>query len=522
MIQLNEINNLLEERYKNDTLTTLKELPKPNQFKDIQKATKRIQKAIENKETINIVGDYDADGIVSTTIMVEFFKNALGIDVNYIIPNRFEHGYGISAKILELIEDGLIITVDNGISAIEAANICKQRGLDLIITDHHTVGSEIPDAYAIVNPKREDCNFPFSDICGANVAWYLCANIKQAFELKYNLMELFDLLTIAVIADVMPMKSMNKAIVKKGLQELSNSKRISIVAIKQRLGLYEIKEDDIGFKIAPLINCAGRMADGKIALEFLLSKNSLEANDNLDYLIELNERRKKEQLFIFEDAKTQVNNDDEVIIVSSQDWNEGIIGIVASKLCEKYKKPAFVFSQKDGYFKGSGRSLGDIHLYELIDSVRELTINFGGHKGAAGLSVSVDLMPQFKEQINQNAKDITRYPFEYSETLCRLELGNVNNEIHDLITFYRPYGLENLLPIFRFENIKIEQVKRIGKNKEFKKLLLSDGIVYVDLLVFSDEDRFIEGENISFSASIEKNVFRDNVTYNLLFKELYI
>ena len=522
MIHLNEIKNLLEARYKDDTLTTLKELPKPDNFKDMQKATNRIKQAIENKETINIVGDYDADGIVSTTIMVEFFKNALGIDVNYIIPNRFKHGYGISAKILELIEDGLIITVDNGISALEAADICKQRGLDLIITDHHTVGSKVPDAYAIVNPKREDCNFPFSDICGANVAWYLCANIKQSFDLQYNLMELFDLLTIAVIADVMPMKSMNKTIVKRGLQELSNSQRISIVALKQRLGLHEIKEDDIGFKIAPLINCAGRMADGKIALEFLLSRTIQEANDNLDYLIELNERRKQEQLFIFEDAKTQVNSDDEVIIVASKDWNEGIIGIVASKLCEKYKKPAFVFTQKEGYFKGSGRSLGDIHLYELIDGVRELTLNFGGHKGAAGLSVAIDDMSQFQEQINNSAKTIIKYPFEYSETLCSLDLSYINGTLYDLITSFRPYGLENLLPIFRFENIKIEQINFIGRNKEFKKIVLSDGIYFVDLLVFSDEDRFVEGDSISFSASIEKNVFRDNTSYNLMLKELYI
>jgi single-stranded-DNA-specific exonuclease len=225
-------------------------LPPPLSFKDIEKATKRICQAIENDETINIVGDYDADGVISTAIMVEFFTKAIGIEVNYIIPNRFTHGYGISAKILDDIYEGIIITVDNGISAIEAGKICKKRGLDLIITDHHTVGENIPDAYAIVNPKQVDCEFPFSDICGANVAWYLCASIKKELGLEFNLMEFFDLLTIAIVADVMPMKSLNKTVVKRGLQELSNSNRPAIVAIKERFGLSKINEEDIGFKIA--------------------------------------------------------------------------------------------------------------------------------------------------------------------------------------------------------------------------------------------------------------------------------
>ena len=236
-VTLNDIKELLESRISQEDITSLKEMPPPIHFKDIEKATKRICQAIKEDETINIVGDYDADGVVSTAIMVEFFTKAVGIEVNYIIPNRFTHGYGISAKILDDIYEGIIITVDNGISAVEAAEICKHRGLDLIITDHHTVGENIPDTYAIVNPKQDDCEFPFSDICGANVAWYLCASIKKELNLQFNLMEFFDLLTIAIVADVMPMRSLNKTIVKRGLQELSNSLRPAIVAIKEKFGL---------------------------------------------------------------------------------------------------------------------------------------------------------------------------------------------------------------------------------------------------------------------------------------------
>jgi len=302
-VTLNDIKELLESRISKDEITSLKNLPSPIHFKDIEKATKRICQAIKEDETINIVGDYDADGVISTAIMVEFFTKAIGIEVNYIIPNRFTHGYGISAKILDEIYEGIIITVDNGISAVEAAEICKQRELDLIITDHHTVGDTIPDAYAIVNPKQNDCEFPFSDICGANVAWYLCASIKKELNLQFNLMEFFDLLTIAIVADVMPMKSLNKTIVKRGLQELSNSKRPAFIAIKEKFGLKNINEEDIGFKIAPLINCAGRMEDATIALEFLLSFDEYEANEQLAYLIELMKIEKKSNLLFLKKQK---------------------------------------------------------------------------------------------------------------------------------------------------------------------------------------------------------------------------
>ncbi|MGB5866724.1 MAG: DHH family phosphoesterase, partial [Arcobacteraceae bacterium] len=186
-LTIEEIENILHNRIKGDQYTTLKSIPTPDMFKDMNKATSRIVQAINNDETINLVGDYDVDGVTSTAIMVSFFT-ALGVEINYIIPNRFEHGYGLSPIILEQIYEGVIVTVDNGISAVESATICKERGLDLIITDHHTVGDTLPDAYAIVNPKQSDCTFPFSEICGAQIAWYLCASIKKALKFDYNLM----------------------------------------------------------------------------------------------------------------------------------------------------------------------------------------------------------------------------------------------------------------------------------------------------------------------------------------------
>jgi len=520
-LNINEIKYELLNREKDSKFSSLKDMPRPDEFKDIQKATKRVLQALQNDETINIVGDYDADGVTSTAIMVEFFNKAIGIEVNYIIPNRFEHGYGISEKIMDLIYDGIIITVDNGISACKAADICKQRGIDLIITDHHTCGDILPDAYAIINPKQEDCHFPFPEICGANVAWYLCANIKKELNLKYNLMELFDLLTIAIVADIMPMISLNRTIVIRGLKQLAISSRPAIVALRERFGFNNITEEDIGFKIAPLINCAGRMEDASIALEFLLSYDIYEAQENLDYLIELNDRRKKEQLDIFEDAKTKVDINDDVIVVASTDWNEGIIGIVASKLCDKYKKPSFVFTINNNEAKASARSVENINLYDLITKVEDLTIGYGGHKGAAGLLIETTKLIDFTNKINQEFLTLPKESRVINnDTLCTLDLSNVNEELFNLINSFRPYGLENSLPIFEFNDLNIINLTLMGKNKEYKKLIVSDGISNVEVVIFNDIENIYIGDKINFLATISRNEFRGEVTYNLMLKEI--
>jgi len=519
-LSIKDIDNILSKRIDNDKFTTLKNLPTPDNFKDIEKATKRIANAIKNDETINLVGDYDVDGVTSTAIMVSFFS-ALGIEINYIIPNRFEHGYGLSPIILEQIYDGIIITVDNGISAVEAASICKERGLDLIITDHHTVGDQLPDAYAIVNPKQSDCPFPFSEICGAQIAWYLCASIKKELKFDYNLMELFDLMSLAIVADIMPMVSLNKTMVKAGLKSLQNSQRPAIVALRQRYGLRVVTEEDIGFKIAPLINCAGRMSDPSIALEFLLSFDEHEANMQLDYLIELNESRKEDQLKMFNEAKQQVDTSLPVVVVASDKWNEGIIGIVASKLCDKYKKPSIVFSIDENNSKASARSTADVNLYELINSCNSLLNGFGGHKQAAGLSINTDKLEKFKNLINTNISNMPILEKDTnSDSLGYFSISNISNSVYDLIESYRPFGITNPYPIFSFANLEILNIVKMGKNKEFTKLIVGDDITNIEVVIFIDFEEVFVGEKISFNATISKNEFRGETKYNLMFKEI--
>ena len=518
-LTLKEIEEILHNRIKNDQFTTLKTIPRPNEFKDIDKATNRIVKAIKDKETINLVGDYDVDGVTSTAIVTQFFHN-IGVKINYIIPNRFEHGYGLSPVILDKIDNGIVITVDNGISAFEAADICKKRGIDLIITDHHTVSEKLPEAYAIVNPKQKDCLFPFKDICGAQVAWYLCASIKNALEIEYNLMESFDLLALAIVADIMPMVSLNRTMVKVGLQVMQTSNRPAIKVLRERLAMGTINEEDIGFKIAPLINSAGRMSDPLVALEFLLALTVEEAAYKLDFLIELNEKRKQQQLQMFKEAKTMVDPQDSVIVVASDKWNEGIIGIVASKLCDKYKKPSIVFSIDEQTAKASGRSTDNVDLYQLIKSASKYLNGFGGHKQATGLSINSDKIDLFKIEVNKNITNCKYSDIVSSDTLGEFCISAVGSEVYNLIESYRPYGLTNTYPMFTFNNLEVLGVQKIGKNKEYSKLVVSNGENTIEVLVFTDVDDLVVGETISFFAQIAKNDFRNEITYNLMLKEI--
>jgi single-stranded-DNA-specific exonuclease len=512
-----QLKNILAKRVKDDTFTTLKELPNPSLFKDITKATARVVEAINSQEKITIVGDYDVDGIVSTTIMVEFF-NKIGIKVDWIVPNRFEHGYGLSSKIIDKINDGLIITVDNGISAIEASNICKEKGLDLIITDHHTVGDTLPDCLAIINPKQKECNFPYKDICGAQVAWYFCANIKKELNQDINLMDFFDILSIAIIADVMPMRSLNTAIVKNGLKQFTKSMRPAMIVLTEHLNKSSINEEDIGFSIAPLLNSAGRMEDASISVEFLLTQDYDRAKEILEYLKSLNNNRKEEQNQIYNESLLQVKKDDKVIVVASEDWNEGIIGIVAAKLSEKFNKPSFVFTINGNTAKGSSRCNTDINLYDLLTTVKDKVIGFGGHKGAAGIGLETEKLKEFKRALNNNVDDLDiEIDTKIEKSEFNMNLNDIDMDLYNIVNIFRPYGLSNPSPEFVFYNINIDKHFYLGKEKLHQKLILANNI---ELLAFNNNDNFKVNSNINFIATISKNEFRGNITINLILKKL--
>jgi len=513
-----ELHNLLEARHLSSPYSKLASIPNPDSFKDIKKASQRIKQALLNNETITIVGDYDVDGVVSTTIIVDFFRR-IGRQVNHIIPNRFEHGYGLSPKIVDMIDEGLVITVDNGISACAAAKLLKEKNIDLIITDHHTVGTEIPDALAIINPKQEDCTFPFKEICGAQVAWYLCAAIKKEINSDVNLQEFFDLLCVAIIADIMPMTSLNYTMVKHGLKKIKTSSRPAFKKINEMISKEIYVSDDIGFTIAPKLNSAGRIEDASIALDFLLSSTEYEANDGLQLLEELNCFRKTLQEDISQKATNATNPNDSAVVVWGEDWHEGVIGIVASKLSNGFKKPAFIFSVKNGIAKGSARANANINLHTIITQTSDLLLGFGGHKNAAGLSMEAKNLEEFKKRINELLNiDKEELHIEH-DVLGELNVSSVDIEFLNIIEKFEPYGLKNHRPIFKITNAQVIKSELFGRDKNHLKITLnSDGFLFEAIKFYCENT--IEKSFIDLVVSVNKNEFRGQISPQFLIQDI--
>ncbi len=513
-----ELFNILQSRHKNQTYSRLANIPSPDSFKDMKKATNRIKKAILNKEQITIVGDYDVDGVISTAIIVDFFKK-INLQVNYIIPNRFEHGYGLSSKIVDMIDEGLVITVDNGISACQAALLLKEKNIDLIITDHHTVGKEIPDAYAIINPKQIDCTFPFKDICGAQVAWYLCAAIKKELNVKINLQEFFDLLCIAIIADIMPMTNLNYIMVKNGLKKIKTSTRPAFIKINEMMSKDIYISDDISFTIAPKINSAGRIDDASVALAFLLSQNEYEANETLQMLEELNCYRKTLQERISQKADETYNKKGNAVVVWGENWHEGVIGIVASKLSNAYKKPAFIFSIKDDIAKGSARANANINLHTIITQTSDLLLGFGGHKNAAGISLKASNLEEFKTRINKLLNIESEELHIDHDILGELDISSVDIEFLDIIEQFEPYGLQNHRPIFKISNSKVLKSQLFGRDKNHLKLTLNNnGIIFEALKFHANKETLTN--YIDIIVSVNKNEFRGQINPQFLIQDI--
>jgi len=515
-----DVRRILSDRFKDDTCNCLGEIPKPGSFKDIDKASLRIIEAIEKKQKIAIVGDYDVDGVVSSVILSEFFDD-LHVEYSIVIPNRFTDGYGLNPKILERLDADVIITVDNGISAVEAADICKDNGIDLIITDHHTIPTVVPNAYAIVNPKQKDCCFPNCEICGAQVAWYLVANLKEKMGIEYNLSKFLDLLCIAIMADMMELKGMNRVMVKKGIKALNNSKRVVFQAVKEYFSKSKLEGDDISFLIAPLINSSGRMEDAKFSYELLKSKTLEDAILKLDYIVDLNNSRKDEEKKLFEASLEQTNEDENIVIVWGEDWHEGVVGIVASRLSRRFKKPAIVFSIREGMAKGSARGVGDVDILSLIALQEDILLGFGGHKGAAGVAIKKENLQEFKTRMVSSSENITTKELEAAEdTLGEIDISSVDFELLEILDEFQPYGQKNPKPSFLIRDAFVKVDRVIGKDRRHLKLILEKGNYSIESLFFNYDTDVRRGNKVDILFSVSRNEYRGLVTPQLLIKEV--
>jgi len=515
-----DIQKVLAGRFAGDKCTKLAHIPSPSRFKDIAKAAKRIAKAIHEGEKIAIVGDYDADGVISSVIITEFFED-IGVDVALKIPNRFEDGYGISPKIVEKLDADVIITVDNGISANEAAEVCKARGIDLIITDHHNIPEQTPDAYAIVNPKQESCPFPNSEICGAQVAWYLCAAIKEEMELEYDLSKFLDLLAIAIMADMMKLRDINRTMVKNGLKRLNMKKRPAFRVIADFFNKTSFRSEDISYLIAPLINSSGRIEDAMHSYALLRAKSDTEAMEKLLYIVDLNNHRKEIESELFAQALADANTDANIIVVWGEGWHEGVIGIVASRLCRRFQKPAIVFSVTEDVAKGSARSIGQINILEHIAAQADILSGFGGHKGAAGMSLPAQNLPLFRARMEASLANVDPDAFrDEEEVLGEIDPAAIDFELLDILEEFEPYGIENPMPSFLLKDAYVKVEKVIGQNQNHQKIILSKENITLESIHFNFRQKVNTGEKVDIVCTISRNEFRGNVSPQLMIKEI--
>ena len=503
MKAINKVKELLENR--NLDSIHISNIPKPQSMKGVEEASEIIKNAILENKKIAIVGDYDVDGVMGVFIMELFFEE-IGFS-NFVtkIPNRFKDGYGINENIIDEMQSDIYITVDNGIVAFEVADKCKKENKILIITDHHKpliVNNEekLPDAI-IINPSQKECSFLQKEICGALVAWYFCAGIKKALNAKINLSKFTPALSIATMADMMPLKGINRAIFKIGMKEFRKTKIPSFAFLNQK---FDINSQSIGFSIAPIINSAGRIEDASLALSFFEEKEVKNLHSRFNCLIEINENRKQIQDEVFEKAKNNFLNYENFIISYGENWNEGVLGIVASKLADYTGKTAFCLNKNNGMLKGSGRSRGGINLIDSIQKCKDFLIRFGGHSGAVGLNMKIENILKFASTLDSNIVIESR---ESEEKPIYIEFREINKELINLIRDYEPYGKGNKEITFESKNIKIISSRPLNKNNKYKKLQLSQDGIILEALQFNKKNDLESNSKLECTFNLSYNAY---------------
>lgn len=514
----------------------LKDVHDPFIFHDMEKAVERIISAIDNQELITIYGDYDVDGTTSTSMLYLGLKK-IGAIVDYYIPHRMIDGYGLSISGVDQIKDNgaqLIISVDCGINAIEEVDQINGLGIDIIVTDHHNPKEILPKAYAIINPKLENSDYPFKDLAGVGVAYKLLVAVYRKLELDDSglIDKYVDLVALGTIADIVPLAGENRIFASIGLKRLIEKHNIGLNALINIAGLShkELNSSDIVFGIAPRINAAGRMGSALRAVELMVSLDENESEELAQIIERENSIRQQIDQRTFQEAcdiiEKKYKNMDEtsLIVVSSDGWHPGVIGIVASKLVEKYYKPTIMISFKDGVGSGSGRSISGFDLFEALNSVEGYLETFGGHKYAAGLSVLMEYVDVLENKLAKYvAANVTSEqlipPLKIESSL---ELYEINDNLLDWMNKFAPFGPGNMRPNFYTEHVMIIGFPyNVGKN-HLKLKVMKDGCT-LDLIGFNLGDflPFLKkGSLIDIAYSLEFNTWQGRTTIQGKLKDI--
>ena len=507
------------------------ELSDPFLIRDMDKAVQRIHKAIDNFEKITVYGDYDADGVTATALLYLYLE-ATGANVTYYIPSRMEEGYGLHMSAIDnLAQQGvnLIITVDNGINSVKEAEYINSKGIDLVITDHHQPGDTLPDAVAVVNPHRADDTSPFKYLAGVGVAFKLAAALEGG-DCDSVLADFADIAAIGTIADIVPLKGENRSLVVAGVNAINSSPRTGIAALRKVTG-YQNKDftsTGVAFAIAPRINAAGRIESAATALKLLLCEDEIDAQMLANQLDGFNVMRQDIESDIVEEAVRRIESDENlkysrVIVVDGDNWHAGVIGIVASKLVERYGKPAMVIAKDgSGESKGSCRSIDGFSLFDALSSVSDSLVRFGGHTLAAGFTVRDDEIDSFREKINQYAeKQAMFYPVLHLD--CKLNPATIDIDLIDTISQLEPFGAENPQPLFGLYKVTIVSVKPLGNAGKHIRVMFEKKFSRFNAVCFgvsADDFPYETGDVVDLAVTIDKNEFRGEVKPNIYIKNV--
>lgn len=501
----------IKDFFSDDTLSS------PFLLKDMQEAAYIINNAIEDQKTICIFGDYDCDGIIST-VMLYLYLECLGAEVSYYIPERDE-GYGMSCDaVRKLSEQGieLIITVDNGISAVKEAELIKELGMELVITDHHQPSDVLPTAGAIVDPHRSDCISPFKYLCGAGVVLKLLAALDDG-NYEAVIEQFGDLAAIATIADIVPLVGENRTIVQNGLRLISNTENLGLSYLIEecRISPENISSGSVAFMLAPRINASGRFGSPRTAVKLFLSEDENEAQELCKELSGLNSKRKQTEQEIVNEIEKAIEKDpailnERVLIFEGENWHHGVIGIVSARILQKYGKPTFIISIEGDISRGSARSIEGFSIFKALSYCSDMLERFGGHTGAGGFSLSTDKIPLFKKMLAEYSKKEFPSMPHYSITAEKvIEPSNINIDTVSALDILEPFGERNPRPLFAMLGAVIEEIIPLSDGKHIKLKLNYHNTYIYGLLFGVSPDKFTLStkETGDFIISLEKSTY---------------
>lgn len=517
-----------------ETLNESNDFCDPMSFMDMDKAVERINVAIDKFEMICVYGDYDSDGVTSTALLY-LYLNMRGANVIYLVPNRECDGYGLNKKnIEELKVKGvkLIITVDNGIAAYDEVEFANSLGIDVVVTDHHKVPEKIPNAVAVVDPHRLDCPSKFKDFAGVGVVFKLvCALEGNESSIEDLLSEYGDFVAIGTIGDVVPLKGENRSLVAFGIKNIDSARRPGIKHLLDVSGISgkEITSTNVAFSIVPRINASGRINSADTAVKLLISEHDDEADSLANNLNSLNMTRKKieSQILVQVEEFLEKNPSrifNRIIVAEGEGFHPGVIGIVASRVVEKYSKPCIIISKNGNVARGSGRSVEGFSLYDAVAVCRDYLLKFGGHPMAVGFDVSTEKINSLVDDINFFAKKFSKMPVLSLNLDCKLRPESLSTSIVDQLKTLEPFGCENPSPLFGLFGMKIDRIFPVSGGKHLR-LTLSRNNTSITAMKFSttiDNLGFVEGDVVDLAATISKDVFRNQEQLSIFIRDIKI